>query len=196
MSGEALIRILGGGGHGRVAADAWRSAGGKVLALHDDAEELGLDDIGRAVLSRDALHIAIGNNDVRQRISASLADERFPPVMHSCSTISPSAALGAGSLVCAMAVIQANAKIGRHTIINTAAVIEHDCLIGDFVHIAPGVRLAGNVTIANSVLVGIGAIVIPGIQIGASAIIGAGSVVIRDVPDGARVAGNPARLLR
>ena len=36
-------------------------------------------------------------------------------------------------------------------------------------------------------------VVIPGIKIGAWAVVGAGSVVIRDVPDGAKVAGNPAR---
>jgi maltose O-acetyltransferase len=38
--------------------------------------------------------------------------------------------------------------------------------------------------------------VLPGVTIGRDAIIGAGSVVTRDVPDGATVAGNPARLLR
>ena len=35
-----------------------------------------------------------------------------------------------------------------------------------------------------------------GITIGEGATIGAGSVVTKDVPDGAVVAGNPARVLR
>jgi UDP-2-acetamido-3-amino-2,3-dideoxy-glucuronate N-acetyltransferase len=35
-----------------------------------------------------------------------------------------------------------------------------------------------------------------GVTVGARSVVGAGSVVLRDVPDGAVVAGNPARILR
>ena len=52
------------------------------------------------------------------------------------------------------------------------------------------------VIIGRNVWIGGGALILPGITIGDDAIIGAGSVVTRDVPDGATVAGNPARLLR
>jgi len=44
--------------------------------------------------------------------------------------------------------------------------------------------------------VGSGATILCGVTIGEGAIIGAGSVVTKDVPDGAVVAGNPARVLR
>jgi acetyltransferase-like isoleucine patch superfamily enzyme len=37
--------------------------------------------------------------------------------------------------------------------------------------------------------------VIEGVRIGPGALVGAGAVVIRDVPEGARVAGVPARPL-
>jgi maltose O-acetyltransferase len=52
-----------------------------------------------------------------------------------------------------------------------------------------------SVTIGRNVWIGGGALILPGITIGDDAIVGAGSVVTRDVPDGATVAGNPARLL-
>jgi UDP-2-acetamido-3-amino-2,3-dideoxy-glucuronate N-acetyltransferase len=44
--------------------------------------------------------------------------------------------------------------------------------------------------------IGSGAIVLCGLTIGENAIVGAGAVVTHDVPDGAIVAGTPARVLR
>jgi acetyltransferase-like isoleucine patch superfamily enzyme len=44
--------------------------------------------------------------------------------------------------------------------------------------------------------IGSGATILCGVTIGERAIVGAGSVVTKDVPDGAVVAGNPARVLR
>ena len=50
------------------------------------------------------------------------------------------------------------------------------------------------VAIEDDVWIGIGAIVLKGVRIGRGARVAAGAVVTRDVPDGATVAGNPARL--
>jgi acetyltransferase-like isoleucine patch superfamily enzyme len=44
--------------------------------------------------------------------------------------------------------------------------------------------------------IGSGATILCGVTIGEGATVGAGSVVTKDVPDGAVVAGNPARVLR
>ena len=59
-----------------------------------------------------------------------------------------------------------------------------------------GVESGRPVRIGADAWIGGGAIVLPGVTIGDGAIVGAGSVVVRDVPDGATVAGNPARRLR
>ena len=58
-----------------------------------------------------------------------------------------------------------------------------------------GVETALPVTIEDRVWIGGGAILLPGVTIGREAIVGAGAVVTRDVPAGARVVGNPARIL-
>jgi acetyltransferase-like isoleucine patch superfamily enzyme len=50
------------------------------------------------------------------------------------------------------------------------------------------------VVIEDDAWIGIGAIVLKGVRIGRGARVAAGAVVTRDVPDGATVAGNPARL--
>ena len=49
------------------------------------------------------------------------------------------------------------------------------------------------VVIEDDAWIGIGAIVLKGVRVGRGARIAAGSVVTRDVPEGATVAGNPAR---
>lgn len=50
------------------------------------------------------------------------------------------------------------------------------------------------VVIEDDAWIGIGAIVLKGVRIGRGARVAAGAVVTRDVPDGATVAGNPARV--
>ena len=61
---------------------------------------------------------------------------------------------------------------------------------------APGGVLAGLVDVGEGAMIGVHATVLPRLKIGAWATVGGGAVVVRDVPEGAVVAGNPARELR
>jgi maltose O-acetyltransferase len=106
-----------------------------------------------------------------------------------------------------------NIRAGRNLFVNFSCVFL-DCNvieIGDDVQIGPavqiytathpldpalrlkGVESALPVRIGSNVWIGGAAVILPGITIGDNAVVGAGSVVTHNVPDGAIVAGNPAR---
>jgi sugar O-acyltransferase (sialic acid O-acetyltransferase NeuD family) len=196
------LGIIGAGEHGRVAADAWIASGGQLTAYYDDGTPPThllraplAGDSAAAVAMGGALHVAIGSNAARRKVGDVLEDDRCPLVIHPRAVVSRYAALGAGTLLCAAAVVQTDAKIGRHVIVNTGAVVEHDCIIADFVHLAPRTVLGGSVQIGVAAFIGIGAIILPGVRIGEGAVVGAGAVVLKDVVAHSVVVGNPARVI-
>lgn len=200
---SSVVWILGGGGHAKVAIATLLSAGASIAGVFDDDPAKK----GRSLLDftiagvtppRDwwqeeprTAFIAIGNNEIRRKVSALKAD--WAVARHETAIVHPSVMIGAGTLVCAGVTIQPDVRIGRHAIVNTACSIDHDNVVGDFAHIGPGATLAGEVTVGEGAFVGAGATVTPGITVGDGATVGAGAVVIRDVAPGATVAGVPAR---
>jgi sugar O-acyltransferase (sialic acid O-acetyltransferase NeuD family) len=204
--------VWGGGGHGKVLADLIRALGHQVCgfvdadpAKHDALVEPGG---GRVLVAQDhllrcagaggypleatAVALAIGDNRARSRCLAGLGPLRAPPLVHPSAAVSPSAAVGRGSVVFPGAVLNAAAVLGDAVIVNSRAVVEHDCMVGDGAHVSPGAVLCGDVRVGPRSWVGAGSILIPGVRIGADVVVGAGAVVIRDVPDGSTVIGNPA----
>ena len=105
-------------------------------------------------------------------------------------------ALGAGTVVAALAVVNPGAIIGEASIINTGSIIEHDCRLGDHVHLAPGAVLGGEVVVESLAMIGLGACVLPGVRIGSGSLVAAGALVRSDVPPGCVVAGLPGRVVR
>lgn len=207
---ERLV-ILGAGGHAKMVIEAARTQGLYEPALclaHVD--DLVPHVLGVAVepetderlhsLQQQGFHafVAVGSNRLRRKLCHKLVELGMPlaTIISSQAWVSPSASVGAGTVIMPGAIIGADTKLGRGAIVNTAASIDHDGSVGDFVHIAPGVHLAGCVTIGEASFLGVGVNVIPERNVGSGSTIGAGAVVVRDVPDNQVWVGCPARFLK
>jgi UDP-perosamine 4-acetyltransferase len=203
----------GAGGHARSLLEALRSGGRfDVVGLADDDPALaGSDVLGVPVVEGGALerfradgveHAFVGVGGVvssaaRRRAFARLDAAGFtlPEVVHASAVVSPRAQLGRGVQLLALAVVNAAAVVADGAIVNTGAIVEHDCVVGAAAHLGPRAVLGGHVTVGEDAHVGMGAVVVEGTRVGTGAFVAAGATVIGDVPDGARVAGVPARAL-
>jgi len=114
--------------------------------------------------------------------------------------------------------IQKNAKIGKNCKISSHTFICEGVTINDGVFIGHNVSFINDKfpsavtesgqlqtesdwTISKTIVeegasIGTGSTILCGVRIGKKAMVGAGSVVVKDVPDGAVVAGNPAKKIR
>ena len=205
----SLLVVVGAGGHGAVVAEAAAEMDcwSKIVFIDEsDTQEpvVGFSVIGPlsvvdSISATDSeFVVAIGDNDSRLKLLSQLgADNRkIATVIHPSATISRTATIERGVVVCANVCINARARIGRGAIINTGATIDHDCIIGEGVHVSPGANLAGTVTVGNRAWIGIGSSVRQTLRIGDNAGVGAGAAVVSDVPEGITVVGVPSRPMR
>jgi sugar O-acyltransferase (sialic acid O-acetyltransferase NeuD family) len=203
------IAIAGAGGHGRVVAETLLALGMSNIAgfLDDDPGVLGCEFGMLRVLGTisswkehgvESIVLGIGHNRARletlNRLVAMGAD--VSTVIHPRAIISPSAEISNTAIILAAAVVNVGARIGRNALVNTAAIVEHDCIVADHAHLAPRCCIGGAVVVGEGSLLGIGSTVLPGRKIGNWCVVGAGAVVTQDVPDGAVVAGIPARSIK
>lgn len=197
------IYLIGAGGHAKVILALLEESGYKCRGIYDDDEKLWgatlwnipINGPVGALPDRSGISavIAIGNNDIRRRVSEMFKNIHWETLMHPHCWVHSSVILGAGTVVFAGAVIQPDTVIGKQTIINTCASIDHDCHIGDYCHIAPGCHIAGGVSIGRNTLIGIGSSIVPYVSVTSDSIVGAGAAVITNIPNSGVYTGVPAK---
>lgn len=129
---ELNLLILGAGSHGREVLElAQRLNVFRRIAFLDDdpakAESIGpCSALERWTEEYPAAIPAVGNTEIRMRWLGELARTGFvlPVLIHPDATVSPSAELGYGTVVCARAAVGSGVKIGPGCIIASGATIE------------------------------------------------------------------------
>lgn len=208
------ILVWGASGHAKVVAEIIRLTGiGEIVDYLDDVspERMGesfagatvvggIDDVPvlRERLGVTAMALAVGDCAARFNALRRFQGWGLPVVtaVHPSAIVSPTAHVGAGTVIAAGAIVNPDARIGAAAIINTGASVDHDCVVGDGAHVSPGSRLGGWVHVGEAAWVGIGATVMPRVTIGARAILGAASLARHDIPEDAVAYGVPARITR
>lgn len=180
----AKIRLLvvGAGGHGRsVAEAAVLSDQFEVVGFLDDGLLVGTTVFNAVVLgsiasmsqhlaATDQAIVALGNNALREKIFQQLTEAsfKFATVVHPRAIVSPSAALGAGSVVMAGAIVGTEASLGIGTIVNCGAVVDHQAKVEDYGHLGVNASMAGGTVLGRNAwmqagtAIGFGVCVSPG----------------------------------
>lgn len=202
------LLMVGAGGHAKVVIEAVQAVNPAchILLADEDITKEGKKLLGNIPIHYlrnweklpDQCHIAIGNNQERERLSIVAHEQGKQPftIVHPDAFVSLSAVFGSGNFIAAMVVISAEVKISEGCIINHGAIVDHDCYIGAYSHIAPNSTLSGGVKVGKGCLIGTGATLLPMVEIGDHVVIGAGAVVTCNVPDNQIVTGVPGRCVR
>jgi acetyltransferase EpsM len=210
--------VIGGGEHGRVVLEAAMSRPDlftvrgfldpssceetrrrlEVTHLGGDSEGLALAASGRDdllfVLGAGAVGVSERRRQIVERYRQ--AGARWAVVVHARASVSPTARLGAGTVVMAGVAVNSGAEVGEHCVLNTGAVVEHDVRLGPFVQVCPAAAIGGGAEVGEGSYLGLGCRIRDHLVVGERATVGMGAAVVKPVPAGATVVGVPAAPLQ
>ena len=196
--------IIGAGGHGNVIADIAVNVGYTEIVFLDDSpvagECGGFPVVGKTSdinLYKDHdFIVAIGNPEIREKITRKLDDRRLVTLIHPAAVIGRNVEICRRTVVIAGSVISPQTKIGWGCIIHTCSSVDHNSFISDFVHVSIGAHLGGTVIVGKGTWIGAGVTVSNDISICEHCMIGAGAVVVSNIDQSGTYIGVPVFKIR
>ena len=157
---QRTLLILGAGGLGQVVAESAQMSGRytKIAFLDDQPSEEKsrlFNIVGSiadaASLSSSFIYAipAFGDNSRRYEMMEKLRTYgyKIPRIIHPTAHISPTAAIGEGTIIRPMVGISRDVVIGECCLINMGAMIDHRCVIGRCCHIPMNAVVRGEIEI-------------------------------------------------
>ena len=140
--------------------------------------------------------LALGSPELKRKIVGILKAKgaKFATVIHPTAIVTDFAEYGEGFIMFPYSKLSVNSEVGDFvTLLSTG--IGHDTYVGDYTVISANCNIVRNVRIGQDVFLAAGVCIAQDVVIGDGAYLGIGSVILKDVAPGAKMFGNPARVV-
>lgn len=205
--------IIGAGKYGEVYLSYLKEAGVNVIGFLDDdpsihmAEFSGIPVLGplsllpqvKDLYGVKAVYCPLGNNNLRVKVlkQAEMLGYEIPNYIHPSVIMSPEVKIGKGVYILLGSHIMPFTHIENYVMISMNVNVAHHSILKSGTFLSTGCNFGASIVADINAYCGIGSTIMTGVhRLGEDCIIGAGAVVIKDVPDGAIMAGVPAKIIK